>query len=75
MRSALGRASLAEESAPLLKFLAKQREHYRANADQASALLRTGLAPLPAEADRPEVAAWAQVCRVILNLHETITRL
>ena len=28
----------------------------------------------PKSADEVELAAWTQVCRVILNLHETITR-
>ncbi|HEX3135117.1 MAG TPA: DUF1553 domain-containing protein [Planctomycetota bacterium] len=73
--TALGRAPSTEESGPLLKFLAKQRATYAMQADAASALLRTGLAPLPPEDQRAEVAAWTQVCRVILNLHETITRL
>jgi Protein of unknown function (DUF1553)/Protein of unknown function (DUF1549)/Planctomycete cytochrome C len=74
-QSALGRAPTNEESGPLLVFLAKQRQHYTANIKDAEALLRTGLAPLPAEDQRVEVAAWTQMCRVLLNLHETITRL
>ena len=37
------------------------------------AMLRK-LAPEPKGADESELAAWTQVCRVILNLHETITR-
>ena len=73
--SALGRAASAEESGPLLKFLAKQRTAYALKVEQASALLRTGLSPLPPEDQRVEVAAWTQLCRVLLNLHETITRL
>jgi hypothetical protein len=74
-RTALGRTPSAEESGPLLKFLAKQRTAYAMQPDAAGALLRTGLAPLPPEDQRVEVAAWTQVCRVILNLHETISRL
>lgn len=74
-RAALGRSTTAEESAGLLKLLAKSRTLYTTQPDQAGALLRTGLAPLPPEEQRTEVAAWTQVCRVILNLHETITRL
>ena len=34
--------------------------------------VRPGL--VPAGADRAELVAWANVCRVVLNLHETITR-
>ncbi len=74
-RAAVGRAPGATESAPLLAFLAKQRATYAQPGDAASALLRTGVSPLPPEADRAEIAAWTQVCRVLLNLHETITRL
>jgi hypothetical protein len=29
---------------------------------------------VPEGLDRAELAAWTEVCRVILNLHETITR-
>ncbi len=72
---ALCRSPSAEELQPLLKFLAKQRQHFSMQKEAADALLRTGLAPLPPEDKRVEVAAWAQLCRVILNLHETITRL
>ncbi len=74
-RTALGRSATPEESGALLKLLAKARTAYALQPDQAGALLRTGLAPLPVEDQRTEVAAWTQVCRVILNLHETITRL
>ena len=71
----LGRHPTAEESAPLLKFVAKQRATYAAQPEQATALLSVGQAPPPADAQRQEIAAWTQVCRVLLNLHETITRL
>ena len=40
----------------------------------AESLLKVGLAPLPPAADQAELAAWTSVARVILNLHETITR-
>jgi hypothetical protein len=74
-RTALSRSATAEESGALLKLLAKARTSYAMQPDLAGALLRTGLAPLPPEEQRAEVAAWTQVCRVILNLHETISRL
>lgn len=74
-RTALSRSAMPEEIGALLKLLAKARTAYAMQPDQAGALLRTGLAPLPADDQRAEVAAWTQVCRVILNLHETITRL
>ena len=74
-RTALGRSVTPEESGSLLKLLTKARAAYAMQPDQAGALLRTGLAPLPADDQHAEVAAWTQLCRVILNLHETITRL
>jgi hypothetical protein len=73
-RRALARAARPKERAALLAFLAAQRAQYRANPGDAEKLLRVGLAPVLAGADRPELAAWATVCRVVLNLHETITR-
>ena len=43
--------------------------------DEAARLLSVGIAPDPGpDADPVELAAWTNTCRVILNLHETITR-
>jgi hypothetical protein len=47
---------------------------YRADGASAEALLKVGLAPVPATLDKAELAAWTHVARVLLNLHETITR-
>ena len=46
------------------------------NAEEAVRLLKTGLYSQrkPSSENPVERAAWSQVCRVILNLHETITR-
>ena len=37
-------------------------------------LLKVGYAPVPTDVDTAELAAWTHVARVLLNLHETITR-
>lgn len=58
----------------LLKLLDKNRTQYKADPKAAGELLKIGLAPLPKNADIPELAAWAAVCRALLNLSETITR-
>jgi len=71
---ALARPIKPKELKSLEEFLALQREHYRSNPDEAKKLMRVGLAPEPKGADETELAAWTQVCRVVLNLHETITR-
>lgn len=70
---ALARDPNARELASLQSFLAKQREYYRANESDAEKLLGIGLAPAPA-GDRAELAAWTNLCRVVLNLQEVITR-
>jgi hypothetical protein len=38
-------------------------------------LIKTGEAPVAKNVDAAELAAWTNVTRVILNLHETINRL
>lgn len=71
---ALARPAKPAEEKSLEKFLAQQREYYGANSKDAKELVRIGNASEPANANESELAAWTQVCRVILNLHETITR-
>jgi len=71
---ALGRPAAEAEQASLHRFLFQQREEFRRDPAQAEALLAAGIAPRPAQADAVELAAWTCVCRVILNLHESITR-
>ena len=44
------------------------------NAGRAGELLKVGERPLPQGADTAALAAWTSVARVVLNLHETITR-
>jgi hypothetical protein len=73
-RRTLARAPKATEQESLAKFLAQQRAYYTANAADAKKLLQIGYTPEPASANEAELAAWTQVCRVVLNLHETITR-
>ena len=72
-RKALARPAKDRERTSLLALLEKERAHYRASGEEASKLLRVGNAP-PPTGDLAEHAAWTSVCRVILNLHETVTR-
>ncbi len=71
---ALARSAKPAELESLEKFLAAQRAHYSEQADDTKKLLRVGNAPEPKCASESELAAWTQVCRVVLNLHETITK-
>lgn len=70
---ALARAPTTEEKDSLLQFLATQRANCEQKADDAKKLLDVGLAPTPKDENPVQLAAWTQICRVILNLHETIT--
>jgi hypothetical protein len=70
---ALARPAKQKEKQSLLKFLAVQREHYGSDDQEAAKLIKIGNAPMPKDENRTELAAWTQVCRVILNLNETIT--
>jgi hypothetical protein len=72
---ALCRAPRPAERASLLTFLARVRREYAARPEDAKKLVRVGAAPAPDTGTDPvELAAWTTVCRVVLNLHETITR-
>jgi hypothetical protein len=71
---ALARPAKSKESASLLGFLDEQRRYYRDHPDDAKKLDSAGIATRRSDVDAAELAAWANLCRVILNLHETITR-
>ena len=73
-RQVLSRAPRADELKTVQTLLGKQLAEYRADPAAAQALLKIGLTPAPENADQPELAAWTNIARVILNLHETITR-
>ena len=73
-RQALLRKPDAKELATLRDLVKKHAAEYAADRAAAEALLKVGLKPVPAELDAAELATWTSVARVILNLHETITR-
>jgi hypothetical protein len=71
---ALQRNPSAVESKTMRELLDGHLAAYRTDPKAAEALLKTGFAPVPAGVDPGELAAWTHVARVLLNLHETITR-
>jgi len=73
-RKAVSRDASADEAEVLTELLQKHLTEYAANPAAADAILRTGSLPVPGEADRTQLAAWTSVARVILNLHEVMTR-
>ena len=73
-REALGRQPRADELATVSALFARHSATYAGDAQAAAALVTTGLAPIPKDVNVSELAAWTSVARIILNLHETITR-
>jgi hypothetical protein len=72
--SASGRKPKADEISVLTELLDKHRRQFTAKPDDAKKLLAVGDMSVSKEMAPAELAAWMSVCRVILNLHETITR-
>jgi hypothetical protein len=58
----------------LTELLSKHAAHDSSDRDAARKLLAVGDRPAPGEIDAAELASWTSVARVLLNLHETITR-
>lgn len=72
---ALARTGETREIESMKSLYDRQLAYYTENPSEAATLLKTGISELTiAPADHASRAALAQVCRVILNLHETITR-
>jgi hypothetical protein len=73
-RQALQRPPRVEELEIVLPLLRRHRADYAAEPAAAARVLEVGLAPAPDGLAPGELAAWTHVARIILNLHETITR-
>jgi hypothetical protein len=73
-RTALGRAPKPQEIQVLSDLYQKHKTQYVADQKSAASLAAAGEAPQPKDLDPSELAAWTNVSRTILNLHETITR-
>jgi hypothetical protein len=73
-REALGRLPRPEETTVILALLGKHESEFHADVKAAKELESIGKKAVPKNIDNPDLAAWTSVARVILNLHETITR-
>lgn len=71
---ALSRDARSGEITLLEKLVERQREDFRNDPKAANELLHVGDRPVPSDIDASDLATWTAVARVILNLHETITR-
>jgi hypothetical protein len=73
-QQALQRQPSADEMKTISALFEKHLADYTKDTAAAEALLQTGAAPTPANLNKSELAAWTHVARVLINLHETITR-
>ena len=69
----LSRKPVAIELEVMTAVYKKHKSEYGKNSESAQQLLAVG-AGKPTEGNSAELAAWTSVARVLLNLHETITR-
>jgi hypothetical protein len=73
-RRVLSRRARPAEAARLAALYEQHLRQYQTDREAAAALIRVGEWPAPTDLDAAELAAWTSVARVLLNLHETITR-
>lgn len=73
-RLVLARAPKPEETAILLRLLARQRRYFEQFETAANQLLHIGEHQIPAGLPPAELAAWTVVASTLLNLDETITK-
>jgi hypothetical protein len=73
-RQAVSRQVKPEEIRLLSELHARHRAEFTKDAQAAQKLVSSGERPVAKDIPVAELAAWTSVARVILNLHETITR-
>lgn len=73
-RQVLQRTANADEKKLLGELVLRHEKQYTTDVKAAEAYLHVGDRPPPADIASSELAAWANVIRVLLNLHETVTR-
>ena len=74
MMQALSRHASDKEAGLILELLKENRKAFEVSPANAEQLLSVGLSPRDETLDKVEHAAWTEVCRVLLNLHEAMTR-
>jgi hypothetical protein len=73
-RQTLSRVPTEKEIAALRVMLENHHSQYQKDLPSAETYLKVGATPAPSDMDPAELAAWTNVTRVLLNLHETLTR-
>ena len=70
----LARHASERELKEATSLLEDERARFASDPAAANALLSKGELPLAQDIPAEELAAWTQVARLVLNLHETLTR-
>ena len=70
----LSRPPRAEEVAVLSRLLTQAEEQFSADAEKTNQFLKIGQTSLPNGTNAVQLASWTSAARVVLNLHEAITR-
>jgi hypothetical protein len=73
-RTVLSREPQSKEVSRLRELLEKHREQLTDDPAAAEALVSVGISPRAQQVSAVDLAAWTSICRVLLNLNETITR-
>jgi hypothetical protein len=73
-RQALARPPRDDERRVVAEVFAKHHEQFAKDANAADLFLKVGQSAESSDVNKIDLAAWTSVARVILNLHETITR-
>jgi hypothetical protein len=73
-RLATARQPTTEELAIVQGLFHEQLKAYQADLAAAESLLSVGSSPVRPGLDRAELAAWATIASLILNLDETLTK-
>jgi len=73
-RQTVARSPLPAELETLRSLLETQLREYRADPKAAAEFLKVGVWVAPEGLDPAELAAWTDLARALLNLHETVTR-
>ncbi|MBM4077586.1 MAG: DUF1553 domain-containing protein, partial [Planctomycetes bacterium] len=74
-RQAISRSPNEMEMTVVQKLIEKHLTNYRELPEEAEKVVRVEGSTLPMDLKAIEVATWTSVARLLLNLHETITRM
>jgi hypothetical protein len=73
-QTVLARSPRDNERQTLMQLVQTQQQRFAQDTERAAKLIAVGESPVAENLDPAELAAWTGACRVVLNLHESLTR-